>query len=56
MQYTIQILEKEKQLIERSIRENSLMQNNMKKATQDFSKITELKKAIKILKLKDRQL
>lgn len=56
MKYAIQILETEKKNIERNIRDNNLMQDNMKKATQDFSKITELKKAIKILKLKDRQL
>lgn len=42
MQYAIQILEKEKQFIERSIRKNSLMQNNMKKA----SRLKSLKKAM----------
>lgn len=55
MQYVIQLLETEKKNIERNIRDNNLMQNSMKKAGQELSKITELKKAIKILKLKDRK-
>ena len=53
-QYAILILEKEKKTIERNIRDNKLMQSNMRKATQELSKITELKKAIKVLKIKNR--
>lgn len=54
MLYAIKTLEKEKKSIERNIRENNLMQADMRKATSELSKITELKKAIKILKIKDR--
>lgn len=42
-------------MIERNIRKNNLMNNDMKQATQEFSKITELKKAIQILKTKNRK-
>ena len=55
MQYAIQILEKEKKMIERNIRKKDLMKNDMGEATQEFSRITELKKAIKILKIKNRR-
>ena len=55
MQYAIQILEKERKMIERNIRKKDLMKNDMKEATQEFSRITELKKAIKILKIKNRR-
>ena len=47
MKYAAQILEKEKNLFNGVSRENNLMQNNMKIAAQELSKITELKKAIK---------
>jgi len=55
MQYAIETLEKEKKSIERNIRNNNLMQADIRKATQELSKITELKKAIKILKIKDKK-
>lgn len=54
MKYAIQTLEKHIKTIDRNIRDNKLMLTNMRKATSEFSKITELKKAIKVLKLKDR--
>lgn len=53
MLYVIQLLETEKKTIERNVRDNNLMQNSMKKAAQELSKITELKKAIKVLKNKN---
>jgi len=55
MKHAIQTLENERKSIERKIRENNLMQNNMKIAAQELSKITQLKKAIKILRCKDRK-
>ena len=42
-------------MIERNIRNNNLMNDDMKQAIQEFSKITELKKAIRILKTKNRK-
>lgn len=55
MQYAIQALEKEKKTIERNIRSKNLMQSDMRKATKELAKITELKKAIKVLKIKNRK-
>ena len=55
MEYAIQTLEKERRMIERNIRENNLMNSDMKQAKQEFSKVTALKKAIQILKIKNRR-
>lgn len=55
MQYVIQLLEAEQKSIDRDIRDNKLMQTNMKKATLQLSRLSELKKAIKILKLKEKK-
>ena len=55
MQFAIQTLEKERKMIERNIRKNNLMNKDRKLATLELSKITELKKAIQILKIKNRK-
>lgn len=55
MQYAVQTLEKEKRNLERNIKSNNLMQADMRKATEELSKITELKKAIKVLKSKNKK-
>lgn len=52
MKYSINILESEKMRIDRSIKNNNLMNKDMRKAMAELSKISELKKAIKILKQK----
>lgn len=52
MKYSINILESEKKRIDRNVKESSLMQKNIKEAMVELSKISELKKAIKILKQK----
>lgn len=54
MNYVIYILEREKKMIDREIRNDELMQQDMKKARIALSKINELKKAIKILKQKKK--
>lgn len=55
MDYVIELLEENKKYLERHIRDNKLMQTNMQKATEELSQISQLKRAIKILKLKNRK-
>lgn len=55
MDYVIKLLEDNQKYLERHIRDNNLMQNNMKKATEQLSQVGQLKRAIKILKLKNRK-
>jgi len=54
MEYAIQLLEKEKRVLETGIRAEDLMHRDMRRATQHFKNIGELKKAIKVLKVKSR--
>ena len=54
MNYAIRLLESERKKIDRTIRSNNLMQQDMKKARAGLSKINELKRAIKILKQKNQ--
>lgn len=55
MDFVIELLEENKKYLERNIRDNNLMQNNMKKATEQLGQVSQLKRAIKILKLKSRK-
>ncbi|WP_158500335.1 hypothetical protein [Sphingobacterium sp. ML3W] len=55
MDYVIELLEKNKKYLERNIRDNKLMQTNMKKATEELGQVSQLKRAIKILKLKNKK-
>lgn len=55
MDYVIELLEENKKYLERHIRDNNLMQKNMKKASEELSHVSQLKRAIKILKLKTRK-
>ncbi len=52
MDYIIQLLEKEKKLLESDVREQDLMRKNMHQATLHFKNISDLKRAIKILRTK----
>ena len=52
MEYVIELLEAEKRQIGRKIKDSGLMKKDMKKAVVELSKVTEIKKALKILKLK----
>jgi hypothetical protein len=56
MNYAITLLEKEKKKIDREIRIDNLMQQDMKKARAEMSKLNELKRAIKILKQKQKKM
>lgn len=52
MDFVIQVLNKERKAMERQLRQEELMQNDMKKASIFLRNITEIKKATKILKSK----
>lgn len=54
MDYVITLLEKEKKILERKIREQDLMHKNMKQATLKLKNIGEIKRVLKILKAKAR--
>lgn len=56
MEYAIQLLEKEKTMLERMVIEEDLMRKNMSKATRSLKNIGEIKRALKILKVKIRSL
>ncbi|WP_164914208.1 hypothetical protein [Aquimarina sediminis] len=52
MKYVIELLEAQKKIIDYKVRDQKLMRRDMKMAVAELSKITEIKKAIKILKSK----
>lgn len=52
MEYVIALLEEKKNYLERDIRDKNLMQLNMNKATDHMHQVGQIKRAIKILKLK----
>lgn len=54
MQYVIQLLETEWKSIDRSIRDNKLMLTDRRKATIQLSRLNELKRAISVLKRKEK--
>ncbi|MGO3241198.1 MAG: hypothetical protein ACTJFN_02095 [Sphingobacterium sp.] len=56
MDYVIQLLEKEKKVLEISIRDQDMLRKDMRKATQHLKNINELKRALKVLKAKVRPL
>jgi hypothetical protein len=55
MNYVIQLLETEKKSIERSLRNNNLMHTDMQQAVKELAKITEIKRAVKMLKSKEKK-
>ena len=55
MEYVIDLLEENKRYLERQIKKTGLMQTDMRNATKELHRVTELKKAIKILKQKQRK-
>ena len=52
MEYAIEILEHKLKTIEMDIKGSRLMESDIRLATQELSKITKLKKEIKVLKNK----
>jgi len=55
MEYTIELLEKERNRIEKYVRVHNLMEKDIGKASKELTRVSELKRAIKILKLKSRK-
>ena len=55
MNYVIELLEENRKYLERHVRDENLMQINMQQATAKLYQVNQLKKAIKILKLKNRK-
>jgi len=55
MKFVIELLEENKKHIERNIRNNNMMHNDMRKATAQLAQVNQLKRAIKILKLKNNK-
>ncbi len=56
MDYVIELLEVNKKNLERHIRDVDLMRTNMKKAAEELRRISQLKRAIKVLKQKNNKL
>ncbi|MFZ4861738.1 hypothetical protein ACL9RF_06085 [Sphingobacterium sp. Mn56C] len=56
MDYVIEFLEQNKRNLERGIRDTDLMRKDIRKATQQLGQINQLKRAIKILKVKTKGL
>lgn len=52
MDFVIKLLETYKKEINKNIHTNDLMRTDMKKANEELSRITEIRKAIRILKSK----
>lgn len=52
MDFVIDLLQSHQREIDRSVKNNDLMQKDMRMATRELAKVSQLKKAIKILKLK----
>lgn len=55
MDFIIDILENEKKQIEKELKKSNLMLQNITEASRELYKISQLKKAIKLLKLNDKQ-
>lgn len=56
MEYAIEVLKQHQKTIERMVRNDNLMLVDMSQATKELHKMTQLKRAIKILKLKNKKL
>lgn len=55
MDYAIDMLETHKKNLEKHVKKINLMKTDMREASQKLHRITELKKAIKTLKSKNRK-
>ena len=55
MDFVIDVLEKQKRAIDRNIKDVNLMQKDMTKASREMEKVSELSRAIKYLKSKNRR-
>ncbi len=55
MDFVITLLENQKRCIEKKVKSNDLMQKDRRVASQELSKVREIKRAIKILKSKKKK-
>lgn len=55
MDFAISLLNEHKKAIDRNIKSTDLMQKDMTIATSELAKVSEIKKAIKVLKSKNRR-
>lgn len=55
MDFVIALLKEHKKGIERNIKRQGIMRKDMTKASHELAKVSKLKRAIKILKLKNRK-
>ncbi len=51
MEFTIKLLQEHIKAIDRNVKATDLMQKDITQASRELSKVTELKRAIKVLKL-----
>lgn len=54
MKYAIELLEKDRRNLERTIKNSELMKKDIQKASVDLQKLSDLKKAIKLLSVRSR--
>lgn len=55
MEYAIELLEKDRRNLERRIKNSELMKHDIQKASIDLQKLSDLKKAIKLLSVRSRK-
>jgi len=55
MEYIIELLEEHKKRLERNMRDQTMVRRDMKQATVEMGYINQLKRALKILKLKNNK-
>lgn len=51
MEFAINLLQAHKKAIDRNVKSSDLMQKDISRASRELAKVSELKKAIKVLKL-----
>ncbi|MFA7447614.1 MAG: hypothetical protein WCY77_04190 [Weeksellaceae bacterium] len=55
MEYAIELLEKDRRNLERTIKNSELMKHDIQKASIDLQKLSDLKIAIKLLSVRSRK-
>lgn len=55
MEYAINLLQEHKKAIDKNVKSSDLMRKDISRASQELAKVSELKKAIKILKTSNKR-
>lgn len=55
MEFTINLLQEHQKAINRKVKSTDLMQKDISQASRELAKVSELKRAIKILKLNNKK-